>query len=65
MSEFEIKKTILDPKTFQQHVSDIDFPLISFSLCISSVLFCLLVSYFLVTAGVIYDIIVEPPSVGQ
>ncbi|CAF1590372.1 unnamed protein product, partial [Adineta steineri] len=29
------------------------------------VLFGLLVSYFLVTAGVIYDIIVEPPSVGS
>jgi len=29
------------------------------------VLFGLLVSYFLVTAGVIYDIIVEPPSVGK
>ena len=32
---------------------------------IPRVLFGLLVSYFLVTAGVIYDIIVEPPSVGQ
>jgi len=26
---------------------------------------CVLVSYFIVTAGVIYDMIVEPPSVGQ
>ncbi|CAF2772141.1 unnamed protein product [Rotaria sp. Silwood2] len=31
----------------------------------TTVLFGLLVSYFLVTAGVIYDIIVEPPSVGS
>jgi hypothetical protein len=38
--------------------------LVCFSLRVS-VLFGLLVSYFLVTAGVIYDVIVEPPSVGQ
>ncbi|CAF0840212.1 unnamed protein product [Brachionus calyciflorus] len=30
-----------------------------------TVFFCLLGSYFLVTGGVIYDVIVEPPSVGS
>lgn len=26
---------------------------------------CVMVTYFLVTAGIIYDMIVEPPSIGQ
>ncbi|TRY77135.1 hypothetical protein TCAL_04030 [Tigriopus californicus] len=31
----------------------------------NQVLFAILVSYFLVTGGIIYDVIVEPPSVGS
>merc|ERR1711976_628895 len=31
----------------------------------NTVLFFVLVSYFLVTGGLIYDVIVEPPSVGS
>ena len=63
MSKFKIKKTILDSKAFQYNVKSPSL-LSSIGSFISSVLFGLLVSYFLVTAGVIYDIIVEPPSVG-
>ena len=31
----------------------------------NTVLFFVLVSYFLVTGGLIYDVIVEPPSMGS
>lgn len=66
MSKSKIKETIMDPKTVQYNVSFFSSPNISISRVLShSVLFGLLVSYFLVTAGVIYDIIVEPPSVGS
>jgi hypothetical protein len=68
MSEFEIKKTLMDSKTIEFNVrrlTDIFIFYFLFFLIYIRVLFGLLVSYFLVTAGVIYDIIVEPPSVGS
>lgn len=67
MPQFETEKTILDSKTIEHDVSAALVQIIqSDSLrSLFRVLFGLLVSYFLVTAGVIYDIIVEPPSVGQ
>ena len=64
MPEPEAEETFVDSKTLQHDVSFI----VSFFVRLDRfcrVLFGLLVSYFLVTAGVIYDIIVEPPSVGQ
>ena len=65
MSQSETEETIVDSKTFEYNVSSIDDAMLYCFASIPSVLFGLLVSYFLVTAGVIYDIIVEPPSVGQ
>jgi hypothetical protein len=65
MSKSKIKETIMDSKTFQYNVRGIYSNLSNSRFLFVRVLFGLLVSYFLVTAGVIYDIIVEPPSVGE
>jgi hypothetical protein len=65
MSKSKTKETIMDSKTFQYNVRGIYSNLSNSRFLFVRVLFGLLVSYFLVTAGVIYDIIVEPPSVGE
>ena len=69
MPQLETEETLMDSQALEYDVR-LPFRCGSFLFTVRSsllnrVLFGLLVSYFLVTAGVIYDIIVEPPSVGQ